>query len=174
MNVAARIVMKDGRREGSRRRAERAGRAFTVRRLSRFVRRLSPLGEVGRTLTAGVVAAWVVLNTAYTLYYTYLYYGDEETSCSLKFPGDKEPGMLDFAFAIGTSFVTSDVQVTSRAARGADLVHTVFSFAYNTVLIAVVVNVVSRAPRLDKATGRSDRHDRERQRAVAHAGLRGS
>jgi uncharacterized membrane protein len=263
MNVAARVVMKDGRREGSRRRAERAGRAFTARRLSRFVRRLGPLGEVGRTLTAslvatagvlmlpartgieiywalpwnvwaltyltltwfvilrssprqtrqwarvqreakggwlpsmamalfqvgrtgglhfivivsqvglgaavvlvlpqvrdgslasaslialsalGVVAAWAVLNTAYTLYYTYLYYGDEETSGGLEFPGDREPGMLDFAyfaFAIGTSFVTSDVQVTSSAARGAVLVHTVFSFAYNTVLIAVVVNVIS-------------------------------
>ena len=76
----------------------------------------------------GVVAAWAVLNTAYTLYYTYLYYGNEETSGGLEFPGDREPGMLDFAyfaFAIGTSFVTSDVQVTSRAARGVVLVHTV-------------------------------------------------
>jgi uncharacterized membrane protein len=94
----------------------------------------------------GVVAAWAVLNTAYTLYYTYLYYGNEETSGGLEFPGDREPGMLDFAyfaFAIGTSFVTSDVQVTSRAARGVVLVHTVLSFAYNTVLIAVVVNVIS-------------------------------
>ena len=76
----------------------------------------------------------------------YLYYGDEETSGGLEFSSDREPGMLDFAyfaFAIGTSFVTSDVQVTSRAARGVVLVHTVLSFAYNTVLIAVVVNVVS-------------------------------
>ena len=56
MNVPARTI-KDGRREGSRRRAERAGRAFTARRLSRFAHRLNPLGEVGRTLaaTAGVL-----------------------------------------------------------------------------------------------------------------------
>jgi uncharacterized membrane protein len=28
----------------------------------------------------GVVAAWAVLNTAYALYYAYIYYGDEEGS----------------------------------------------------------------------------------------------
>ena len=45
----------------------------------------------------GVVAAWAVLNTAYALYYAYIYYGDEEGSGGLEFPGDGEPGQLDFA-----------------------------------------------------------------------------
>jgi uncharacterized membrane protein len=94
----------------------------------------------------GVVAAWAVLNTAYVLYYAYMYYGDEENSGGLEFPGDKEPGMLDFAyfsFTVGTSFAASDVLVTSRTCRRVVLGHTILSFAYNTVLIAVVINVIT-------------------------------
>lgn len=94
----------------------------------------------------GVVAAWAVLNTAYALYYAYAYYWDEERPRGLQFPGDKEPGMIDFAyfsFAIGTSFATSDVRVASRDSRRAVLGHTLLSFAYNTVLIAFVINVIT-------------------------------
>jgi uncharacterized membrane protein len=263
MKVPTKITVEEERREVPKRRTERSGRPPPARRLSRIARRLNPLGEVGRTLTAGlaasasvfmlpagtgvgvylavpwnawaltylaltwflilrssprqtrqwaraqrrakggwlsgmamalflvgrtggllfivivsqfglgaavglllpqvrngslasaslvalnalsVVAAWAVLNTAYTLYYAHTYYGDEENPGGLEFPGDKEPGMLDFAyfaFAVGTSFVTSDVQVTSSTGRGVVLGHTILSFAYNAILIAVVINVVS-------------------------------
>ncbi len=94
----------------------------------------------------GVVAAWAVLNTAYTLYYARMYYRDEEKPGGLEFPGDEDSGMLDFAyfsFTVGTSFAASDVKVTSRTGRGAVLGHTILSFAYNTVLIAVVINVIT-------------------------------
>jgi uncharacterized membrane protein len=94
-----------------------------------------------------VVAAWAVLNTAYALYYAHMYYGDEEQHPGgLEFPGDKEPGQLDFAyfsFTVGTSFAASDVKVTSRASRRVVLGHTILSFLYNTVLIAVVINVIT-------------------------------
>ena len=94
----------------------------------------------------GVVAAWAVLNTAYALYYAHVYYGDEERPGGLAFPDGKEPAMLDFAyfsFTIGTSFATSDVKVTSRTGCRVVLGHTILSFAYNTVLIAIVINVVT-------------------------------
>jgi uncharacterized membrane protein len=94
----------------------------------------------------GVVAAWAVLNTAYALYYAYMYYEDEENPSGLEFPGDKKPGMLDFAyfsFIIGTSFATSDVKVTSRTGRRVVLGHAVLSFVYSTALIAVVINVIT-------------------------------
>ena len=94
----------------------------------------------------GVVAAWAVLNTAYALYYAYTYYGDQGRPGGLAFPGDKEPGKLDFAyfsFTVGTSFAASDVKVTSRRSRRVVLGHTILSFAYNTVLIAVVINVIT-------------------------------
>jgi uncharacterized membrane protein len=94
----------------------------------------------------GVVAAWAVLNTAYTLYYAHMYYRDEKNPSGLEFPGGKEPGMLDFAyfsFTVGTSFAASDVKVTGRTGRGVVLVHTILSFAYSTVLIAAVINVIT-------------------------------
>ena len=94
----------------------------------------------------GVVAAWAVLNTAYTLYYAYVYYWDEEHPGGLGFPGGKEPGMLDFAyfsFTVGTSFAASDVKVVGRAGRGVVLGHSILSFAYSTVLVAVVINVIT-------------------------------
>ncbi len=114
---------------------------------------LLPLADVGGLAGAplialnalGVAAAWAVLNTAYALYYAHMYYKDEENPGALVFPGGKEPGMLDFAyfsFTVGASFAASDVQVASRAGRGAVLGHTILSFAYNTVLIAVVINVI--------------------------------
>jgi uncharacterized membrane protein len=63
----------------------------------------------------GVAAAWAVLNTAYALYFARAYYGNDENSGGLEFPGGKEPGMLDFAyfsFTVSASFAASDVQVT--------------------------------------------------------------
>jgi uncharacterized membrane protein len=75
-----------------------------------------------------------------------MYYGDEERSGGLEFPGDKEPGMLDFAyfsFTVGTSFAASDVKVISGRSRRVVLGHTILSFAYNTVLIAIVINVLT-------------------------------
>ena len=94
----------------------------------------------------GVVAAWAVLNTAFALYYAYMYYRDEEGPGGLEFPSNKEPGKLDFAyfaFTIGTSFAASDVKVTSRTSRRVVLGHTILSFVYNTILIAVVINVIT-------------------------------
>jgi uncharacterized membrane protein len=54
--------------------------------------------------------------------------------------------MLDFAyfsFTVGTSFAASDVKVISGRSRRVVLGHTILSFAYNTVLIAIVINVLT-------------------------------
>ena len=65
----------------------------------------------------------------------------------LEFPGTDAPDKLDFAyfaFTVGTTFATSDVNVTRRSVRRAVLGHTVISFAYNTVILALVINLVVR------------------------------
>ena len=53
-------------------------------------------------------------------------------------PGGIE--FLYFALAIGTSASVSDVAVVSRDLRIATMVHSLVSFTFNTVLIAVAVN----------------------------------
>jgi uncharacterized membrane protein len=93
----------------------------------------------------GVIAAWAVLHTAYSLYYARLYYRSEESFGGLEFPGDKEPDLLDFAyfsFSITANLGLSDVTVTEPTIRRVVLGHMILSFAYNTAILAMVVNLV--------------------------------
>jgi uncharacterized membrane protein len=97
-------------------------------------------------LTA-VVAAWFLTHSTYTLRYARLYYRDDDEGVGgLEFPGcDKNPDDMDFAyfaFTVGMCFQVSDVVVTSRTIRRAVLRHALISFAYNTTVVALALNLV--------------------------------
>lgn len=100
---------------------------------------------------AGVVGAWVLNHTSWTLRYARMYYrltrsnGQSRVVGGLSFPGDHEPDDLDFAyfaFTIGSCFQTSDVTITSRSIRRAALLHAISSFAYNTTVVSLMINVI--------------------------------
>lgn len=100
---------------------------------------------------AGVVGAWVLNHTSWTMRYARMYYrqtrnnGTTRVVGGLSFPGDQEPDDLDFAyfsFTIGSCFQTSDVAITSRSIRRMVLIHAIQSFAYNTTVIALMLNVM--------------------------------
>ncbi|WP_078491281.1 DUF1345 domain-containing protein [Streptomyces sp. SPB074] len=98
------------------------------------------------TLSVGVLAvvtAWITLQTGFAMIYLSLY-ADEG---GLDFPGTEDaPEALDFAyfaFSVGTSLGTTDVQVTRRAVRRQVLAHTLLSFVFNTLLLAIAVAVVT-------------------------------
>ena len=98
------------------------------------------------TAALGVISAWGVLHTSYALHYAYLYYRSEESAGGLAFPGEQSPDQQDFAyfaFTIGTSFAVSDVEVTAPAIRRAVLGHQIFSFFYNTSILATVITMVT-------------------------------
>jgi uncharacterized membrane protein len=108
-----------------------------------------PAGE-GRVLlvlcVTTVLVSWLLTHTAFTLRYAHLYYraGREEEG-GLAFPGKQHPDDLDFAyfaFTIGMCFQVSDVTVTNRVVRRTALGHALLSFAYNTVVLALVVNLI--------------------------------
>ena len=91
---------------------------------------------------AAVVASWALIHTFFTFIYAHLYYGNR----GLAFPGEDEPGYSDFAyfsFVIGMTFQVSDVQITSSGMRRMVLLHGLVSFAFNMVILALSVNVVS-------------------------------
>jgi uncharacterized membrane protein len=99
---------------------------------------------------AAVVSAWCLTHTAYTLRYAHLYYRDDDEDGSrdggLMFPGNAPPDYLDFAyfaFTVGMCFQVSDVTITSKPIRRAVLVHSVLSFAYNTAILALAMNLVA-------------------------------
>ncbi len=92
----------------------------------------------------GVISAWGVLHSSFTLHYAYLYYRSEETAGGLEFPSEQSPDQLDFAyfaFTIGVSFAVSDVNVTDRVIRRAVLGHQILSFFFNTSILALVINL---------------------------------
>jgi len=106
---------------------------------------------VGTALTLAAVAlSWVLTHTAYTFRYAHLHYRDSGSrgtrSDGLQFCGPQEPSDIDFAyfaFTIGMCFQVSDVVVLSTGIRREVLLHAVLSFAYNTTILALALNLVA-------------------------------
>jgi len=100
---------------------------------------------LGLSLTA-VATAWALTHTAYALRYAHLYYRDDDDGeGGLEFPGKIDPDGFDFAyfsFTLGMCFQVSDVCITSRNIRRAVLSHALLSFLYNTVVLALAMNLV--------------------------------
>lgn len=97
-------------------------------------------------LCLGAVAvSWLLTHTAYALRYAHLYYReDDEGEGGLCFPGNAPPDDWDFvyfAFTLGMCFQVSDVTITSRTIRRYALIHAVLSFAYNTAILALALNL---------------------------------
>ncbi len=94
-----------------------------------------------------ISAGWFLVHTIYTFRYAHLYWHDEAggPACGgIHFPGTDEPSDYDFAyfsFALGTSFAVSDPQVTETRVRREVMVHSIISFAYNSVIIGMVINL---------------------------------
>jgi uncharacterized membrane protein len=104
-------------------------------------------------LTLGtVIFSWMLVHTVFGLHYAHVFYGDSDEpgqdrhAGGLDFPGRHAPNYFDFAyfaFVIGMTFQVSDVQITSRRLRRLSLLHSVLSFAFNTVILALLINTVS-------------------------------
>jgi uncharacterized membrane protein len=115
---------------------------------------LSPAGLAGHialSVTA-VVLSWTLVHTIFALRYAHLYFWDarkverQAISGGLIFPGQGTPDYFDFAyfsFVIGMTCQVSDVQVASSKMRRLALVHGVISFAFNTAILAMFVNIIA-------------------------------
>jgi uncharacterized membrane protein len=104
-------------------------------------------------LTLGtVVFSWALVHTLFGLRYAHSFYGDsdepkqERHAGGLVFPGERPPDYFDFAyyaFVVGMTCQVSDVQITSRKIRRLTLTHSVLSFGFNTIILALLINTVS-------------------------------
>ncbi|MCX6967802.1 MAG: DUF1345 domain-containing protein [Verrucomicrobia bacterium] len=101
---------------------------------------------------ATVIGSWSLIHTVFALHYAHIYYGDSgdphqaRHAAGLLFPDEPNPDYLDFAyfsFVIGMTCQVSDVQVSGRRLRRWTLVHGLLSFAFNTAILALSINVVS-------------------------------
>ncbi len=96
---------------------------------------------------ASAPLGWFTLHTIGAFHYANTHYlgGADGKTKALKFPGAGEPGTWDFlyfSFVVGMTAQVSDVQVLTTPMRRATLIHSVVSFFFNTVLIAMAVNAV--------------------------------
>jgi uncharacterized membrane protein len=104
-------------------------------------------------LTLGtVIFSWMLVHTVFGLRYAHMFYGDSDDPVEaghaggLTFPDERLPNYFDFAyyaFVIGMTCQVSDVQITSRKMRRLTLLHSVLSFGFNTVILALLINTVS-------------------------------
>ena len=88
----------------------------------------------------------------FTLRYAHVFYRSklevdvDGSGGGLIFPGKGNPNYRDFAyfsFIIGMTCQVSDVSVTSHSMRLLALLHGLLSFAFNTVILALSINIIS-------------------------------
>jgi uncharacterized membrane protein len=115
----------------------------------------TPAALGARLALAGltVVTSWMLTHVMFALHYAHHYYGDgpapgDDDRGGLAFPGEEQPDYWDFlyfSFVVGMTCQVSDVQVTSPAMRRITLLHGVLSFFFNTVILALSVNLLAGA-----------------------------
>ncbi|MBO9519651.1 MAG: DUF1345 domain-containing protein [Porphyrobacter sp.] len=104
-------------------------------------------GSVVR-LVGTLILVWLFANAVYALHYAHAFYAsatDGGDSGGLEFPGTQTPDYHDFAyfaFTLGMTFQTSDVQITRTSMRRIVLLHTFGAFLFNIGLIAFAINVL--------------------------------
>ncbi|MEA2782612.1 MAG: hypothetical protein QOK29_4156 [Rhodospirillaceae bacterium] len=103
-----------------------------------------PNYPVLRVVLAGatVLGSWSLIHVIFALHYAHLFYGAAEGG--LIFPGERDPDYWDFlyyAFVVGMTCQVSDVQVSASSLRRLTLAHGVLSFFFNTVILALAVNI---------------------------------
>jgi uncharacterized membrane protein len=115
----------------------------------------SNLHGVGKTLHIALVAitlllSWLMMQFTLALRYAHEYYevsgGGSEVEGGLNFPGEKHPDYMDFLYfslVLGMTFQVSDVAITSRKLRRLATLHGFLGFVFNTVILALTVNLAA-------------------------------
>lgn len=117
---------------------------------------IKSMGETDRGLHVALIAAtlvlsWLLTHVMFAMRYAHEYYEHAAGLPSsihggLAFPGDSPPDYWDFvyfSFVLGMTFQVSDVDITSRKMRRLATVHGVLGFLFNTVIVALTVNIAA-------------------------------
>jgi uncharacterized membrane protein len=98
-----------------------------------------------------VMFSWALLHTVFTTRYAHLYHDHNRLDTGtdiggIAFPGKEAPDYLDFAyfsFVIGMTFQVSDVVIQSKVIRRFVLMHSIISFVFNTIIVALTINSIA-------------------------------
>ncbi|MEE3718305.1 DUF1345 domain-containing protein [Tumidithrix elongata RA019] len=98
-----------------------------------------------------IIGSWLLVHTIFAMHYAHEYYQDHKIlkdshAGGLDFPDDIEPDYWDFlyfSFVIGMTSQVSDVAIRSRSLRRLSLFHGILSFFFNTMIVAMSINIVA-------------------------------
>ena len=95
-------------------------------------------------------ASWFFVQLNFALHYAHAYYrrSDQKAGDSggLAFPGKAAPDYWDFlhfSIVIGVAAQTADIAFTGKALRRLGTTHSLFAFAFNTVVLALTINLLA-------------------------------
>ena len=101
---------------------------------------------------ATVAASWLTVHLIFALHYAHGYYDPapvaDGDAGGLSFPGEAKQApdywdFLHFAVIVGVAAQTADVAITSRRMRRLNTIHALFAFAFNTVVVALTINLLA-------------------------------
>ncbi len=99
-----------------------------------------------------IAGSWTFVQVVFALHYAHDYYFDPDGDGKLPhrgglaFPHDNTPDYWDFlhfAVVIGVACQTADVAFTSKPMRRTGTWHGVVAFVFNTVLLALTINLLA-------------------------------
>ena len=97
-----------------------------------------------------VAMSWFFVQLNFALHYAHAYYSPSETgrgdAGGLAFPGKAPPDYWDFlhfSIVIGVASQTADIDFTDKALRRLGTFHSLFAFVFNTVVVALTINLLA-------------------------------
>ncbi len=97
-----------------------------------------------------LLASWLMTHVTFAYRYAHEFYaitpGNRSVDAGLAFPNEPHPDYWDFLYfslVLGMTFQVSDVNITSRKMRRLAMLHGFLSFLFNTVILALSVNLAA-------------------------------
>ena len=96
-----------------------------------------------------LILSWLLAHVVFAVRYAHEWYDSDDKAQlrqGLDFPGDTQPDYMDFLYfslVLGMTFQVSDVQITARRLRRLAMLHGLVSFFYNTIIVALTVNIAA-------------------------------
>jgi uncharacterized membrane protein len=115
----------------------------------------SEVGGAAGMALATVALSWTFVHLIFAFHYAHEFYAPAVAGGAhgraksrdrggLIFPGGEDPDYWDFvhfSLIIGVAQQTADIQISNRALRRTATVHSVMAFVFNTVVVALTVNM---------------------------------
>ena len=97
-----------------------------------------------------LVLSWLLAQCLFVLHYAHRYFGDTDDNGQadggIKFPGEPPRTYRDFiyvAVCVGATCQVSDFNITTCRFRSLVTAHALFSFAFNTMILALGINILA-------------------------------